>query len=44
MFALSKTVADAVQLVSDTHEFRFQASDGKLRYADAPDAVTKNVK
>ena len=33
-----KLNADGLQLVSVTHEFKFQAPDGKLRAADALDA------
>ena len=33
-----KLATDGIQLVSVTHEFRFQAPDGKQRYADALDA------
>ena len=33
-----KLVADGVQLVSVTHDFKFQAPDGKQRAADALDA------
>ena len=29
---------DGIQLVSDTHEFKFQAPDGEQRAADALDA------
>ena len=34
-----KLNTDGVQLVSVTHEFKFQAPDGKQRYADALDAA-----
>ena len=30
--------AEGIQLVSDTHEFKFEAPFGKLRAADAMDA------
>ena len=33
-----KLATDGIQLVSVTHDFRFQAPDGKQRYADALDA------
>mgnify|MGYP002623189946 CR=1 FL=1 len=33
-----KLATDGVQLVSVTHDFKFQAPDGKQRYADALDA------
>lgn len=33
-----KLTTDGIQLVSVTHDFRFQAPDGKQRYADALDA------
>jgi hypothetical protein len=33
-----KFAADGVQLVSVTHDFKFQAPDGKQRLADALDA------
>ncbi len=33
-----KLATDGIQLVSVTHDFRFQAPDGKRRYADALDA------
>ena len=32
-----KLVSDGIQLVSITHDFKFQAPDGKQRYADALD-------
>ena len=34
-----KLNADGIQLVSVTHEFKFQAPDGKQRFADALDAT-----
>ena len=33
-----KLVTDGIQLMSVTHDFKFQAPDGKQRYADALDA------
>lgn len=32
---------DGIQLVSITNHFKFQAPDGKQRYADALDAATE---
>ena len=36
-----KLASDGVQLVSVTHDFKFQAPDGKQRYADALDLIFK---
>ena len=33
-----KLLSDGIQLVSDTHDFKFEAPDGKMRKADVLDA------
>ena len=38
-----KLTAQGVQLVSDTHDFKFEAPDGKMRKADVLDAEGVNI-
>ena len=38
-----KLLSDGIQLVSDTHDFKFEAPDGKMRKADVLDAESVKI-